>query len=612
MSNINITMNAEKNGIELRFNAKPDGAIMDMLKMNGFKWSNRQKMWYARQNEKTIGVANSLNADGANFFSVENKTKKYLGLWELTRTDGIENHVDKSKHTKEMAMEIRQHIKQRFPMCKFSITSDYNSIDAEIKASPFEKESDELEAIRDYVTGYIFSYKYCIEYDPYGDYGSSYNFYFSKCDISWDYKQTEMSVSIANMCEDFQKDKAVFEAAARERFLKECEERAKREAIERAKAEEQRKVEEAMINSIQASVTIKDVDYFCRDLVDPCYSKLNTAEEYKECEDAKRYVCKVSKEVHMNKEQYDFFASHFMEDWDFVNGTGGSNTDDWRINSMLDYDMMNAEERKTVEWYSDNCVAIFCDGVPMCVVDAQGYSYCRYVYFFDDVTMFEGGHESEQVITEAENEAFKNSAEVLIDVSAKVIEDNQLMQTWKEDGFGTYKKALKEYICDHNISLNTDMIRAIDGDYEDVKRAYYYVYTEMNKIQAQFKRAGLKNGQRITIIQMDCMIGGVHMTRATFDSFKCERYAQYEDAVELIIRPENKRRLYRMNIYGDVLVYDGWLENVSEDLFYETISRDNGVVVRKGKYSSFDSRQYNVVFDYYKKLGKLPLIDKRK
>ena len=53
----NVTMNNEKNGIEIRFNTKPAQEVIDALKANKFRWSTKQKMWYAKQTEETIEFA---------------------------------------------------------------------------------------------------------------------------------------------------------------------------------------------------------------------------------------------------------------------------------------------------------------------------------------------------------------------------------------------------------------------------------------------------------------------------------------------------------------------------------------------------------------------------
>lgn len=55
---LNITLNTEKNGIELRFDTKPNTDIITAIKEAGFRWSGKQRMWYAKQDDDTVALAN--------------------------------------------------------------------------------------------------------------------------------------------------------------------------------------------------------------------------------------------------------------------------------------------------------------------------------------------------------------------------------------------------------------------------------------------------------------------------------------------------------------------------------------------------------------------------
>ena len=90
---LNITLNNEKNGIEVRFDSKPNSEVLDVLKSNGFRWSNRQKMWYAKQSDDRMSLLNSMDCGSS--CSDSNTKKKEYNLFELTRTENIENHYEK-------------------------------------------------------------------------------------------------------------------------------------------------------------------------------------------------------------------------------------------------------------------------------------------------------------------------------------------------------------------------------------------------------------------------------------------------------------------------------------------------------------------------------------
>ena len=59
-SDFSLTVNNRMYGIELRFAKKMSEEQIVNVKEAGFKWSKRQQMWYAYQNEKSIACAESL------------------------------------------------------------------------------------------------------------------------------------------------------------------------------------------------------------------------------------------------------------------------------------------------------------------------------------------------------------------------------------------------------------------------------------------------------------------------------------------------------------------------------------------------------------------------
>jgi len=59
---ISININEEKNGVEIKFSSKPDRSVLDNLKNAGFRWSKFQGIWWAKQNEKTLKIAEKLAA----------------------------------------------------------------------------------------------------------------------------------------------------------------------------------------------------------------------------------------------------------------------------------------------------------------------------------------------------------------------------------------------------------------------------------------------------------------------------------------------------------------------------------------------------------------------
>jgi len=54
---VTVTLNAEKNGVEIRFPAKPTDAVRERLKANGWRWSRFSECWYHRDSPETRAFA---------------------------------------------------------------------------------------------------------------------------------------------------------------------------------------------------------------------------------------------------------------------------------------------------------------------------------------------------------------------------------------------------------------------------------------------------------------------------------------------------------------------------------------------------------------------------
>ncbi len=60
---VTVTLNAAKNGVEIRFAAKPSKAVLDSLKANGWRWSKFGGLWYHRDTPAARNFADSVYAD---------------------------------------------------------------------------------------------------------------------------------------------------------------------------------------------------------------------------------------------------------------------------------------------------------------------------------------------------------------------------------------------------------------------------------------------------------------------------------------------------------------------------------------------------------------------
>lgn len=593
-----VTLNNEKNGIEIRFAEKPSSEVLDRLKEMGFRWSNRKKIWYAKQTTERLEMANGLSIVKTNA-EKRNAESEVYDLWKMTRTDCIQTDGE-NLSCKEIAAEIRKHFRKRFPMFKFSVTSDFDSIDAYVTSTPFEKDSDEVAELLNYMGEYVEAWKERCQYDFYG--GRRYPKTSYQCEFR------EMTVSDLNVREQFQKSKKEWEIQEEERKeaeFKAYQLKAEQERIEYEKMEAERKRKHELV---EKSVRIKDVDYFVINALEPKDRKEDWFEKYNE-ENAERINAQVFREVHMDKETFDMFKYMLMDNWSFIEKTGGSETQDNRIKDMKDYEVMTKEERETVEWYSVKCVAVFCDGSMQFVVDAQGYDYCRYVFLLDDETKIVPKYIQKQVVDDVELEELKAKADFVEDISTQVIEQNGWIKTWNNEKQLDYIQAMKTelYVC--NFKLTARIVQQITID--ELKNMMYRVLSEVENIQEQFRVADLRAGQRITIIYMSDSIsslGGMNISKVTIDSVEYGSYAQYDKAVKLIFKPEGKRKLYYGWFYKDMIVLDGWVD-IPETVLFDIDCSNPGVTIKRSKFLSCDRKQYRAVEEYLKKLNVTPIIN---
>lgn len=610
-----ITLNNELNGIEIRFDGKPAEEVISSLKENGFRWSGKQKMWYAKQNSSRLAFAQTIGgseiSDGDFSDTVKNKTEQIptYDLWAMTRTDDIENNFAKYHiyDCKEIAAIIRKHIRARFKMCKWSVTSDYNSINIDLIASPFAKDSEEVKAIVHYVYKFTQSYNYDNS-DSMSDY-FDVNFYgvYENHIVSWKYEQTELTVEMKNVSDKFQERKAEFEKVEAEREKREFAERMAQMEIERKESERRQAMRQARHNKIEANHTTVEVSYYVMNVDSSIVNKLDSVEEIESYEEHERENCKITREVHFSEEVYQMFAKQLLDDYSFLAGMGGTATDDLRIQSMKDYEMMDKDERETVEWYCINCVAIYCGDKLKLIINPEGYNYARYTYVVDGESYRVEEYRGATGISEEEYQHNVEAAKIIEDVSTEIIMNNDIKDTWDNDDFDLYRALVKEWIYSHkDFKFNVGVIRALT--IEKLKIAMYRVFTEVTSITEQFKCADLRQGQKLTLIYIGDF-GSIITSRIAFDSIEYGKYAQYDNAVKLVFKPENKRKLYYNWFYRDMLVFDGWYE-LPENVLWEKVECSTpGMTARKSRFLSCDNKQYDVILDYFKSQNVKPIIN---
>ncbi|MCY7542485.1 hypothetical protein P9173_09390 [Bacillus safensis] len=611
-----LKINDELNGIELYFDNKPGNETLTHLKSNGFRYSGFKKCWWSKRTNESLEVANNITKNKITYIEKKNQNKEVkkneFNLWNATQWTPFE--VNKEQDVKLISKEIKKHLTKRFPGFNFSVRTGgnhmYNSINIEIKKTPYEKKSVYLSAVREYCETVLNHYRHCYSAaDTYTDYAGSYNFY-GNVSIDWEYKQTEPTEDIKTDCEMY--DLKSEEKANEEKLKKDAEFKQYLEEQERRNKEYQRtQLEESeKVEEITSSIEIKELDeeqqYFVMNSQFANLNKNCTLTEYKnevEKGDYSNEDVKITKEIHFNNaDAYENFGNMLMTNFDFLNETGGSFTEDNRINSYLDYDMMDEFEKRTVKWFRKGVAVYFGDKM-MFVVDAQGYSYARYVGLIEGCEI-KNTVEHQQSIKEDDLKKLTTQADILEDISSSIIEELDLSKTWKNDGWKAYKNEFKKKMQLANISLSKSIIQQIQ--IPELKQNLYKFLMEVEGIQEQFEQALLKKGEKYTLCYISDL-GSFITQQISFDSFEPTKYAQYDNAVKLVFKPQNKRKLYYTHFYSDLLIFKGWHE-LPENVL-NNVKKSKGFLTISSKYHSCDKQQFDEVLNYFKKQDIEPVIN---
>ncbi|KUP30283.1 hypothetical protein AU385_17880 [Bacillus halotolerans] len=613
-----LRINEELNGIELYFESKPEQEVLTHLKSNGFRYSGFKKCWWSKRTEKSMQVANSVTKHKIKSSKTITKIKKKskvekIDLWDTTQWHEFE--VNQEQEVKEMAKEIRKHVRQRFPQCKFSVTTGgsylHSTINITIKSSPYEKGSVYLTAIYDYCNSLLNNYRHCYSpADPYTDYAGSYNFY-GHVSLDWEYKETEQTEEIKEDMTLFDSKLEEFEEAEKARKEKELQKYLKEQEIKNAEYKRQQQEEKKQIENIYSSIVVKQLNeeqqYFVIDSQFANLNKNSTLDQYKDEVTKGDFTLenvKITKEVHFNiKEALINFSNMLLNDFDFLSETGGSFTEDNRINSMIDFYNMDDLEKKTVQWNLYG-VGVYYNGKLQFIVDAQGYSYARYVGLVDNAKI-EKSISHKQTLNEEEVQELKYQADKLEDISTSVIEELNMFETWKKEDWNKYKASLKEKLKLKKFKLNKNIIQQVE--IEELKISLYRILQEVDSIQEQFKNAELEKGEKYTLFYISDL-GSLITERVTYDSYQPMKYAQYDNAIKLTYKPENKRNLYYRHFYSDLLMFKGW-HSLPDTVLNNVEVRPEGIKIIHSKYHSCDKRQFDEVLDYLNEKSFKPLIN---
>ena len=324
-------------------------------------------------------------------------------------TTGISTHYHTTGsrytglNTKETAKEIRKHLKIRFPEVKFSIRTEYNAIRLHIVKSPYnyskleykqdlipadyreyeEQNNIELIAIKDYCQKLLDSYNYNNS-DLMTDY---YNVHFyTTCDIYYKHEQLEQSTADKQAIKEYREHIINEQIKADKQSDLDYIEYQKQQEIRKVENKERLFVKNENIEYINNHIKVDDLatamQYKEHDIKWANLNKNNSLAEYKEeiekCDYTKQDIL-ITRNIYFDTyNALKLFKNMFLTDFDFLNNSGGSATDDPRIKNENDYNNMSKEQRLFIDIYRIGICVIY-DGIQQFFIDTQGYNYARYI-----------------------------------------------------------------------------------------------------------------------------------------------------------------------------------------------------------------------------------------
>lgn len=506
-----INLNEELNGIELLFDEKPSADTIASVKANGFRWSPKNKLWYAKNTADRLAFAESLGtvtdftptacAPSIEVYNLENLSDKTClsaslhgaDLAKAIREDlkkrgvkGCTVRAGKATYTTTITVTIKataddlasiEEAAERFDRSKFLIhANSWNGLyfnNHWSSAAEVEQwtEEEKEQNYRIFLTEQIKKTdSFSIHHqDRNNDAWTLTTAFYNKCmavykianqwnydnsDSMTDYFDVGYYLDIDIKHDDFEPRATMTDqeraALAIERKEEERERQHKAYEEERKKAEEEsRKYNEWVKESneiILNDVSIDDLEekeqLFAVDLLG-AWGKQNSLEELRE--DVQSYYNDGEEPHHNNAlitriitfktaDAFDRFSKMFLHDFPFIEGKGGTATEDERINSSTDLYKLTKEQRESIDFYLNDCIAVYYDGSLQYVIDPQGYGYSRYVYLVDNCTLSPAPEKLEQMRKESENKApFYFPAPVEDQINNIAVGDD--ITVWQCDGW---------------------------------------------------------------------------------------------------------------------------------------------------------------------------------
>lgn len=502
-----INLNQELNGIELLFDEKPSAETIASVKANGFRWSPKRKLWYAKQTSDRLTFAQNIGtiadvptaARVIESFDLENlgdKTCIDCNLWgadlaKAIRTDlkkrgvnGCTVRAGKSTHTTTITVTVKadssdfaslEECQERYTQSHFECDlQSHNDLFINGRWFTYNEYSalsddDKVKAYIDYLITRIDKFNEFSRYhhDRHKDsWMLTTNFYNKllavyKIANQWNYDNSDSMTDYFDVgyyldidikhdeiepratMTDLERDQLTAEREKEEADFKKWQ--AEQEENRRKAKEESEKYNAWVDESnelIFDNIRIEDLEeseqLFVIGLIGGM-GKENSIDELKadieEHEPRHESALITRKLIFSSSDAFERFSKMFLHDFPFIEGKGGTAAEDVRINETFDFFKLTKEQRESIDFFCNNCIAVYFGNELKYVIDSQGYSYARYVYLLaDDYQVLSAPQKLEEMRKESENKTpFYFPAPVIEQIKNISVGDN--ISIWQCDGW---------------------------------------------------------------------------------------------------------------------------------------------------------------------------------
>lgn len=438
MTNYNIKINSQYNSTEIFFNGKPEEATRNILKSNGFKWNPKKSCWYGFATPDQIAAAlegttapvkeakkaaEIINLDNIQSLPCLYGSELTAAIREDLKKRGVKGVTVRGRRGSGITVTIKataddiasvEEMKTRYNYSHFTCDADrgffngsrwiYNFYDLSEEERQTEYNNNIMHQLKSVNSFSIYHhernecpelttafYNKCLAI-----YKIANQWNYDNSDIMTDYFDRGYYLDIdIKKADDFEPRQEMTEAE-REDYAEEVrqEEEQRKADLARweAEQEEARKAREAYEAKRTADREIINNNAVVEDLTETIYitnlvggigkeANLEELNESIENHSDRTHEALITRKVNFSTvEAYETFTNYLLDDFSFLDGMGGTGTEDIRINSTSDFYKLNEEQRETVKVYMTKCVGIYLNGELQLISDPEGYSYSRYTY----------------------------------------------------------------------------------------------------------------------------------------------------------------------------------------------------------------------------------------